>query len=101
LASPAILFSQNDLKWVNPAFENFRTIHNQLWYGEELQSCYDRLPARAKQAVRKEVWSLSKNAAGLKIVFKTNAETISVRYTTSKDKTNYAMPHFPATGVSG
>lgn len=92
---------KKEWKWHDPAAENVQTIHNQLWYGNEVQSYYDRLPAKAEKKVRKEVWDLSQNAAGLKIVFNTNAEEIVVRYTTSRNKKNYAMPHFPSTGVSG
>lgn len=90
---------KKELKWYNPANETSLTVHNQLWNGKELKSFYDRLPARAERLVRKEVWSLSENAAGLKLVFNTNAEEIIVKYVTSKK--SYAMNHFAATGVSG
>lgn len=92
---------KNELKWYNPAKETSLTVHNQLWNGKEIKSFYDRLPTKAEPLVRKEVWALSENAAGLKLVFKTNAQEIIVRYTTSKDKSAYAMPHFSSTGVSG
>jgi len=87
------------MKWYDPSKEDFRTVHNQLWSGSEIASYYDRLPAKAENDVRKEVWDLSRNAAGLKLVFKTDATDITVRYVVSKK--NYAMDHFPATGVSG
>lgn len=85
--------------WHNPAAEKFQTVHNQIWWGNEIKSFYHRLPSRAETLVRKEVWELSENAAGLKLVFNTNATEITIRYTT--DKGNFAMPHFPTTGVSG
>jgi len=85
--------------WFNPAAEKPSVLHGQLWNGTEISSFYDRLPARAEGFVRKEVWGLSRNAAGLKLVFNTNTEEIIVRYVVTKR--NYAMNHFPATGVSG
>lgn len=85
--------------WHNPASEKYLTLHNQIWTGSEINSFYDRLPARAESVVRKQVWSLSKNAAGLKLVFQTDAEAVTVRYVLTRK--NYGMNHFPATGVSG
>lgn len=87
------------MKWYDPSKEDFQTVHNQLWSGSEIASYYDRLPARAEDKVRKEVWNLSRNAAGLKLVFTTDATDITVRYVVSRK--NYGMDHFPATGVSG
>lgn len=98
-----VLFShaqeKEQIEWHDPAKAGFKTVHNQLWTGAEIASFYDRLPARAEPLVRKPVWGLSRNAAGLKLVFKTNATDITVRYVVAKK--NYAMDHFPATGVSG
>src|SRR4051794_32491716 len=60
---------------------------------------FDRLPARAEKLVRPAVWNLSRHSAGLCVRFQTDATTIGARWTlTSK---NLAMPHMPATGVSG
>lgn len=60
---------------------------------------YDRLPARAEGLVRPEVWNLSRHAAGLGIRFCTDARSIAVRWTLRPGR--LAMPHMPATGVSG
>lgn len=87
------------INWHYPSKAAFHTVHNQLWQGSEIASYYDRLPADAQKNVRKAVWNLSRNAAGLKLVFNTDATDITVRYVVSKK--NYAMNHFPATGVSG
>lgn len=95
----SIAQNKNEIKWYNPTLEKFQTLHHQLWNGKNISSFYDRLPSRAETLVRKEVWGLSKNAAGLKLVFNTNSEEIIVRYVVAKR--NYAMNHFPATGVSG
>jgi hypothetical protein len=60
---------------------------------------YDRLPARAEGVVRGPVWSLSRHSAGLCARFVTDATSIHARWTLTSD--NLAMPHMPATGVSG
>lgn len=85
--------------WYDPTSQNILTLHNQIWTGSDITSFYDRLPTKAQGLVRKEVWNLSRQSAGLKLVFNTDAVEIVVRYTVSKS--NYAMLHFPATGVSG
>ncbi len=63
-----------------------------------LASTYDRLPASAESRVRKEVWNLSRHAAGLYLRFRTNAAELLVNYTVQGP---VQMPHMPATGVSG
>jgi lysophospholipase L1-like esterase len=81
----------------NPAIDTIKALEGQAWSGQ-VKDYYDRLPARAEQPVRKEVWNLSKNSAGLKLRFKTNAEEIIVKYVVTGAQ---QMPHMPATGVSG
>jgi hypothetical protein len=81
-----------------------------LWYdGKDLlvegkgwtdvQSFYDRLPAKAHGQVPGVVWDLSHDSAGLCVRFITDAPEIKVRWTVRGR--NLAMPHMPATGVSG
>lgn len=82
----------------NPATNPFPVIEGQAWT-KEVKNSYDRLPARMETKVRKAVWQLSENSAGLLIRFRSNATSIKVRYTTSNK--NYNMPHMSATGVSG
>lgn len=93
------LFSQatNDYKWWNPAQHDFPVVEGQAW-PEEVASPYDRFPARAEKTVREAVWNLSRHGAGLMIRFRSNSSEIKVRYGVSG---NHAMPHMPATGVSG
>lgn len=85
------------ITWWNPAKHAFPVIEGQLW-ADEVENAYDRLPLRAKDEVRAPVWNLSKHAAGLLIRFRSNASEIRVRYQVAG---NHAMPHMPATGVSG
>ncbi len=60
---------------------------------------YDRLPARAEGVVRKEVWELSRHSAGMFVRFRTAGAELHVRYRLANAR--LAMPHMPATGVSG
>jgi hypothetical protein len=66
---------------------------------EDTESYYDRLPAKARDKVRPPVWNLSHHSAGMSLRFLTDATTVRVRWTVRAE--NLAMPHMPATGVSG
>ena len=103
-ALSAILFhicahaqSSAGFKWQSPLQAGFAVLEGQGWPSEAAEP-YDRLPARAEKLVRKEVWGLSRNSAGLMLRFSSNAGVLKVRY---QVKGNQAMPHMPATGVSG
>jgi hypothetical protein len=60
---------------------------------------YDRFPAKAKGVVRDAVWNLSRHSAGMAVRFVTDSPRISARW--KLRLSNLAMPHMPATGVSG
>ncbi|GMV94917.1 MAG: hydrolase [Candidatus Hydrogenedentota bacterium] len=60
---------------------------------------YDRLPSKAKGVVPDPVWSLSHDSAGMAVRFVTDASAIRARWTVRDE--GLAMPHMPATGVSG
>jgi len=60
---------------------------------------FDRLPGKAEGVVREPVWELSRHSAGMCARFMTDAPDIHVRYELLKER--LAMPHMPATGVSG
>jgi hypothetical protein len=66
---------------------------------ENTESYYDRLPASAKDKVRTPVWDLGHNSAGMALRFLTEAPALKVRWTLRNG--NLALPHMPATGVSG
>lgn len=66
---------------------------------DDTKAPFDRLPARAEGVVRPPVWTLSRDSAGMCVRFETDATTIRVRWTLTSS--NLAMPHMPATGVSG
>lgn len=65
----------------------------------DTQAPYDRLPARAEGAVRPAVWSLAKQSAGICVRFKSDSPSVHVRWELTSS--SLAMPHMPATGVSG
>ena len=85
------------IQWKNPLEENFQVVRGQAWQ-DELKGTYNRLPDRAEKTVRPPVWRLSRNNAGMSIVFRSNAPEIKIRYAVT-DGLN--MPHMPSTGVSG
>lgn len=62
------------------------------------ESPYDRLPASYKEKVRKPVWALSKNAAGISIRFLSNSTSLNVRWKLLND---FSMNHMAATGIKG
>ena len=74
-------------------------VEGRGWGDQERKRWFDRLPAKADGKVTPAVWGLSRDSAGMMVRFKTDAKTIYTRYTLAK--TNLAMPHMPATGVSG
>jgi hypothetical protein len=65
----------------------------------DTQSFYDRLPMRAQGKLPDHDWSMSHYSTGMVVHFTTNAPSIQVRWTLVYS--NLAMPHMPATGVSG
>ncbi len=72
-------------------------MEGQAW--RDTRDPYGRMPARAEDLVRKPVWDLSRHSAGLAVRFATDAATIRARWTLRNERP--AMPHMPATGVSG
>lgn len=72
-------------------------IEGQGW--SDTAAPYDRLPSRAEALVRPEVWGLSRNSAGLCVHFFADATELSVKWKLTS--ATLALPHMPATGVSG
>ena len=72
-------------------------VENKAW--SDVGRYFARLPQRAEGVVTGSVWSLSQHSAGELVRFRTDADSISVKY--KLYSANLAMPHMPATGVSG
>lgn len=66
---------------------------------DDTKKYFDRLPARAEQSVRERVWELSRFSSGMSVRFKTDSPDIHVKYKLTDAR--LAMPHMPATSVSG
>jgi hypothetical protein len=59
---------------------------------------YVRFPQQYQTKLRKEVWGLGQNAAGISIRFRSNATDISIRWTLKDDN---LFSHMAATGIKG
>ncbi len=70
------------------------------WPDAATKHRYDRLPAKAEGVVREPVWNLALDSAGMAYRFVTDAPLIRVRWKLRKPART-ALPHMPATGVSG
>ena len=64
----------------------------------ERKILFQRLPQHYQESVRKDVWELSENSAGVSISFKTNSSELSVKWTVKLD---FSMNHMTDVGVKG
>ncbi|MBI2422210.1 MAG: SGNH/GDSL hydrolase family protein [Candidatus Hydrogenedentes bacterium] len=90
----AIAAAGDDLQWYDAQLLG---VEGRGW--KEVAAPYDRLPSKAEGVVPDPVWSLSHHSAGMAIRFQTNARRINAKWKLRFE--NLAMPHMPATGVSG
>lgn len=74
-------------------------VEGQGWPPGALKLRYDRLPAKAEGIVRDAVWNLSRDSSGILFRFNTDSTEFTIRY--KLGDAGLAMPHMPATGVSG
>ncbi len=72
-------------------------VENKCW--NDVDRYFARFPARAEGKVTDAVWGLSQHSAGEVVRFRTDADQIKARYNLYSG--GLAMPHMPATGVSG
>lgn len=89
-----IALAQTPLRWVDVRELG---VEGRGWTNTE--SYFDRLPAAAQGKVPEAVWNLGHHSAGEAVRFVTDATTLEVRW--ELNSANLAMPHMPATGVSG
>ena len=71
-------------------------VHGSGW--ESLAGRFVRLEDSAEGLLRKPVWDLSRNSAGLSLVFRSNTRRLELSFDVFGWK---GMNHMPATGVSG
>ncbi len=91
------IMSSAQTRWHRPMNDTLPCVEGRAW-NKETGKQYHRLPLRAKNKVRKAVWDLACQTAGMYVSFYTDATTIEVKY---KPTGRLSMPHMPATGVSG
>jgi len=92
LSTPALL--AQSISWTEVRQAN---LEGQGW--RETKAAFDRFPAKSEAVVRAAVWNLSRNSTGLRVRFATDSTAVHATWTVSKS--NLALPHMPATGVSG
>jgi lysophospholipase L1-like esterase len=109
LISPPVIFAES-IEKLDPNMAVADPDGEWIWYDAlllgiegkvwgETEKPYDRLPTKAEGVVTDSVWKLSKHSAGMAVHFVSDAEKISAKWEVTND--NLAMPHMPATGVSG
>lgn len=84
---------QQGLEWRNVRGEE---IEGKGW--ATTTAPFDRLPTHAQESVPPSVWNLSHHSAGMCFRFVTASPQIGVRWSVGGE---LAMPHMPASGVSG
>src|SRR5471030_100803 len=95
---------------LNPPLSSTRTDGSNSWFDirqldvegrgwNDTKAFYDRLPAKAEGVVRKPVWDLSRNSAGIYVRFVTDATSIRARWALT-DPWLY-LPNMTAIGKSG
>ena len=93
---PTPKIGEDGLAWVDVQAFGWG-VEGKGWHDTERY--FDRLPAKAKDKVRKAVWGLSRHSAGMCVRFETEATALSAKWTLLSK--SLAMNHMPATGVSG
>lgn len=84
----------SELKYTDA--QEFALLINQGYDNTEMT--YSRLPADMKDQIRKAVWDLGLNSAGLAIRFSSNAKCMGAQWTLLN---NFHMNHMPGTGIRG
>ena len=99
LSGQSLPVGSGTIRWIDPQTAGFPVVQGQAW-SQEMTGNYCRLPENMRSEVRPMVWTLACHSAGLSIWFRSNAAPIRVRYAVTHNDER-AMPHMPATGVSG
>lgn len=89
-----IVQGQQNYIWFSPLDDKHvegRLVHQKF-------TAYNRLPDELENQVRKPVWELGCNSAGIYVDFQTGSSEITVQYQVAG---GLNMPHMPTTAVSG
>ena len=65
---------------------------------EERRYSFQRLPNKYKNKIRKEVWNLSENNAGINIQIRTNTRNLKIKWSVKLD---FKMNHMTDAGIKG
>lgn len=65
---------------------------------DNTETRYERLPLSLKDSLRKPVWNLGKNSAGLAVRFRSNSTRIAAKWEVTRDN---VMSHMTPTGIKG
>lgn len=84
--------------WHDPLEGEVPAVGGRGWNAETGRN-FNRLPPRAKDMVRPEVWNLSLYSSGLYIDFRTNSPTIRIRYTLAPEMRLANVPRFTTGGI--
>ncbi len=106
----AVLGATMGLSLCSPEFAVAQSTSDTVWHsGTEFliegkcwpntSAPYSRFRQQDKDSLSQSVWNLGLHSAGVRVRFKSDASRIWVRW--SLTSSNLAMPHMPATGVSG
>ena len=71
---------------------------NIIFANEERQYSFQRLPNKYKENIRKELWDLSKNNAGISLCLKTNSQNLKLKWHLELD---FKMNHMTDSGIKG
>ena len=99
ICSFSLSFSQDfkGFNWTDLSHDKSIKLQGQLW-SNQLKERFDRLPASYESQVRKEVWNLSHNSAGIYLDFHTVADSIVLKYTYQGKE---SLKNMTSIGVSG
>jgi len=86
----------DELMWV-PAADPRLTVRG-LWWFSENGGGFSRLPLRARDVVRPEVWALAQQPASARVCFRTDTTRLAVSVTNAGTE---HMQHMPASGSGG
>ncbi len=84
----ALVVQAETIHWHNPLSSGDPAVCGRAW-NKEIGKSYARMPERFKEKVSGAVWNLSRNSAGIYILFNTNARKIQVRYTLANSLPTY------------
>ena len=88
LALWAAVLTQAQTQWYDPMGAAEPYVSGRAW-NAEIGKSYARMPDRMKSTMPSAVWTLSRQGAGLSVLFRTNAKDITIKYTVGNYNPTY------------